>query len=196
MIIMKRGFELIKTRQFSDKVKITEIENQLGFTLPPLYRFFIDHFETGSKNSFKCEMYYDNNLKEYYYATGVVFEPLKDNEKWFLSVSNFDDIYKVANDWKSFLCHEKEWIKFKFLKIADIGQGGGLFVSTRKEDFDVIYQVVWDWEEPYFKVADNIFELMRGFVEYIPETLQTGVKKTQLYKKYGEDFWRIREENM
>lgn len=192
---MKRGFELIKTREHSNKVKILEVENQIGFSLPPLYRFFIDIFETGSNNSFKCEMYYDPSFKEYYYATGVTYEPLRDNEKWFLSVSNFENIDKVANDWKSYLCNEKEWIEFKFLKIADIGQGGGLFVSTRKEDLDVIYQIVWDWDEPYFKVADNIFELMKGFIEYIPDTLQTGVQKSQLYKKYGEDFWRVREEN-
>lgn len=191
---MRKGFELIRTRELSNRIKTTEIEDKLGFSLPPLYKFFIELFEIGSKSPFKCDMYYDNNLKEQYYATGVIYEPLKDNEKWFLSVSYFDDVDKVVNDWKSYLCHEREWSEFKFLRIAGIGQGGGLFVSTRSEDLDVIYQVVWDWEEPYFKVADNIFEFMKGFVEYMPETLQTGIKKSQLYKNYGEDFWRVREE--
>lgn len=166
-IKMRKGFELIKTRELSDKIKATEIEQKLGFALPPLYKFFIELVETGNKNSFKCDKYYDNNLKEQYYATGIIYEPLKDNEKWFLSVSYFDDIDEVVNNWKSYLCYEKEWIKYKFLRIAGIGQGGGLYVSTRAEDLDVIYQVIWDWEEPYFKVADNIFELMKGFVEYI-----------------------------
>lgn len=193
---MRKGFQLIRTRELSDKIKITEIEHQLGFTLPPIYKFFIEHFKTG-KGSFVNDFFLNPKLNENYIFNAPLYEPLKDNEKWFLSVSYFDDIDKVANDWKSYLCHEREWSEFKFLRIADIGQGGGLFVSTRREDLDVIYQVVWDWEEPYFKVADNIFELVKGFV--LPEIkgiIADNYDTSQLYKNYGEDFWRVREENI
>lgn len=193
---MRKGFELIRTRGLSDKIKITEIENQLGFTLPPKYRLFIEHFETG-KGSFINDVYLNPKRNENYILNAPLYEPLNDNEKWFLSVSNFDNIDKVANDWKSYLCHEKEWIEFKFLRIADIGQGGGLFVSTRNEDLDAIYQVVWDWEEPYFKVVDNIFELVKGFImPDINGAIQDNYNTSQLYKNYGDDFWRVREENI
>lgn len=193
---MKRGFELIRTRELTDKIIITEKENQLGFTLPPLYKFFIEHFQTG-KGSFINDFFLNPKRNENYIINTPLYEPLKDNEKWFLSISYFNDIDKVVNDWKSFLCHEKEWSEFKFLRIADIGQGGGLFVSTRKEDLDVVYQVVWDWEEPYFKVADNIFELVKGFVMCdIKGVIADNYNTSQLYKKFGEDFWRVREENI
>lgn len=193
---MKRGFELIKSKQFSDKINIKEIENQLGFNLPPIYKLFLENFETG-KGSFFNDVFLNPKQNEKYILNAPLYEPLKDNEKWFLSISNFDDIDKVANDWKSYLCHEKEWAEFKFLKIAEIGQGGGLFISTRNEDLDTIYQVVWDWEEPYFKVADNIFELVKGFVIHdIKGIIADNYNTSQLYKNYGEDFWRVREENI
>ncbi|MFC3812135.1 SMI1/KNR4 family protein [Lacihabitans lacunae] len=193
---MRKGFELIRTRELTDKINITETEKQLGFSLPPLYKFYIEHFKTG-KGSFFNDFFLNSKRNEKYLLNTPLYEPLKDNEKWFLSISYFDDIDKVANDWKSYLCHEKEWSKFKFLRIADIGQGGGLFVSTKNEDLDVIYQVVWDWEEPYFKVADNIFELVKSFVlPDIKGILADNYHASKLYKNYEEDFWRVREENI
>jgi hypothetical protein len=193
---MRQGFELIKTREISNIKQIIEIENQLGFDLPPIYKFFIEYFETG-KGSFSNDFFLNPKRSEKYILNAPLYEPLKDNKKWFLSVSYFDDIDKVANDWKSYLCHEKEWTEFKFLRIAEIGQGGGLFVSTRKEDLDVVYQVVWDWEEPYFKVAGNIFELVKGFImPNINGVIADNYNTSQLYKNYGEDFWRVRDESV
>jgi len=193
---MKRGFELVKTRKLINKIDFLEIESKLGYSLPPLYKLFIQNFETG-KNSFVNDLFLNPKRNENYILNAPLYEPLKDNEKWFLSISYFDDINKVVNDWGSYLCNEKEWDDFKFLRIADIGQGGGLFVSTRKEDLDVIYQVVWDWDEPYFKVADNIFELIKGFVlTDVSGDIADDYNTSQLYKNYGEDFWRVREENI
>lgn len=191
---MRTGFQLIKTRLVSDKPNIAEIEVNLGFALPPLYKLFLENFETG-KNSFINDIFFNTKRGENYLLNVPLYEPLKDNEKWFLSVSHFENIEQVADDWKSYLCHEKEWLEYKFLKIADIGQGGGLFVSTRKEDLDVIYQVVWDWEEPYYKVADNIFDMIKGFI--LPDLrgdIADGYQASQLYKNYGEDFWRIKQD--
>lgn len=193
---MKRGFQLIKTRQLTNKAAIAEAENELGFFLPPLYKLFIEYFETG-KGSFVNDFFLNPKRNENYILNVPLYEPLKDNEKWFLSVSNFDNIDKVVNDWKSYLRYEKEWMEFNFLRIADIGQGGGLFISTKNDDLDVIYQVVWDFKEQYFKVADNIFDLVRGFVmQDINEFIADNYKVSQLYKNYGDDFWRIREENV
>jgi hypothetical protein len=193
---MRRAFQLIKTRLLSDKINISKIEDELGFSLPPVYKFFIENFETG-ENSFVNESFFNPKRNENYILNAPLYEPLKDNDKWFLSISYFDDLSKVAHDWKSYLRNEKEWTDFKFLRIADIGQGGGLYVSTREEDVDMIYQVVWDWEEPYFKVADNIFEMIKGFV--LPDlkgSIADEYQTSQLYKNYGEDFWRVREENI
>ncbi len=193
---MQRGFELLETRKFGESLNVEEVEKQFGFTLPPFYRLFIETFETGTK-SLKSECFFNPKRNEKYILTAPLFEPLKDNEKWFLSISSFFSIQEIFNDWNSYLKNEKEWDEFKFLRISDIGQGGGLFVSTRPVDVDVIYQVVWDWEEPYFKVADNIFEFIKGFTlppatNPLPENYET----SQLYKNYGEDFWRVREENV
>jgi hypothetical protein len=190
---MQRGFELLQTRELGEQSSVLSYEKQFNFKLPPLYKLFIDIFITGD-NSFKTEYFLNPKRNEKYILNAPLYEPLKDNEKWFLSITKLDEIEKVYNDWNSYLKNEKEWDVFKLLKIADTGQGGGLFVSTQTKDLDVIYQVVWDWDEPYFKVAENIFELVKGFVlPEIKDPLFDGYTVSQLYKNFGEDFWRIRE---
>ena len=54
--------------------------------------------------------------------------------------------------------------------------------------------MVWDWEEPYMKVAENIFEFIKGFVHTSDSLiLREEYSQSQLYKNWDEDFWRIRE---
>lgn len=193
---MERGFELLKTRKFGESFNLEEIEKQFGFVFPPFYRLFIETFETG-KQSFKSEYFLNPKRNEKYILNAPLFEPLKDNEKWFLSISGFFSIQEIYNDWNNYLKNEKEWEEFRFLRISDIGQGGGLFVSTRPEDLDVIYQVVWDWDEPYFRVADNIFEFIKGLtLPLATNPLPDNYDTSKLYKNYGEDFWRVREESI
>jgi len=187
------GFRLFKTRKVEEQINLKVIEAQFGFSLPPLYKLFVSTFHLG-KNSFKQESFLNPKQNDYYNFQAPLYYPLKDNEKWFLSVSYFDSIEQICRDWESYMRNEKEWTDFGFLRIAGIGQGGGLFVGTRSENADVIYEVVWDWEEPYYKVADNIFELIKGFTYTDSDKLLAdGYSRSQLYKNWGEDFWRVRE---
>ncbi len=190
---MLHGFELLSTRKVDEIVNVEALEIAFGLELPPLYKLFVNTFNLGEGYPLKSEEYLDPESNEKYYCAGALYYPLKDNEKWHLSVSYFYDIEQILNDWQTYIKNEKEWEEFGFLRIAGIGQGGGLFVGTRYENRDMIYEVVWDWEEPYFKVADNIFDLMKGFAYTDDENLQTGVSKNQLYKNWGDNFWQVRE---
>lgn len=62
---MKRGFELIKTKQVSNEKKITEIQSKLGFALPPMYKLFLENFETG-KGSFINDVFLNPKRNENY----------------------------------------------------------------------------------------------------------------------------------
>jgi len=189
---MTNGFELLKTRKIDNQLNISEFENKFGFSMPPLFKMFISTFELGP-DTFKREMFLNPLRDEKYIISAPLYYPLQDDEKWFLSISNFDNIEKIYQDWNSFVKNEKEWLEYGFLRIADIGQGGGLFIGTRPENVDQIFQVVWDREENYFKVTESIFELVRGFeLTEVDEILPDGFLKSQLYKNFGEDFWRIK----
>ncbi|MDR3287697.1 MAG: hypothetical protein LBT27_09680 [Prevotellaceae bacterium] len=189
----KRGFEFLTTRTLENTINLDEYESKFAFELPQLFKLFYSTFLTGKNYSLKNDIYYDSRFKDYYSCSGAIYYPLQNNEIWFISVSYFYDIEQIYNDWYSFLQYEEGWTNYKFLKIADIGRGGGLYISTKSEDADNIYIIVWDNGEPYF-AAKNIFEFMKGFVEFVPEEkLQTGIKISQLYRNFGENFWRIKK---
>jgi hypothetical protein len=188
---MKRGFELLKTKGANNPISFSKIEDKLGFKFPPLFRLF---HETFIPEYLEVEYFLNPLRNEKYILNAPLYEPLKNDEKWFLSISGFDSAQTIADNWHSYLQHEHEWKEFEFLRIANIGQGGGLYVGTRAEDQDMIYQVVWDYQEPYKVVAKDIFELMKGFVlPEIPNELTDGYLKSQLFMNYGENFWRIKE---
>jgi hypothetical protein len=80
------------------------------------------------------------------------------------------------------------------IRIADIGLGGGLFLATRQSEVDNIVLSIWDRDPVYEKLADNIFEFVRGLVlQPVKESELVEIKYSQLYKNWGEDFWRVRE---
>ena len=58
---------------------------------------------------------------------------------------------------------------------------------------DKIYLVVWDWDKDYQYVANNIWEYYSG-LKIIEDFSNMGkYEYSQLYKNWGEDFWRVRE---
>lgn len=187
------GFQLLKTRKVEEKIDLQKIEDQFGFSLPPLYRLFVSTFHLG-KGTFEREVFLNPLRNELYDFKAPLYYPLEADEKWFLSVSYFDTIEQIYMDWSTYMKKEKEWMEYGFIRIAGIGQGGGLFIGTRPENVDVVFEVIWDFEEPYFKVADNILELMKGFTfTENNKPLADGFLSNQLYKQWDENFWRVRE---
>lgn len=189
---MKRGFELLTTREPDEKVDFEKLEAELGFAFPPLFKLFHATFRSGEKYPLKCDYYLHPGFDDLYYCSGPLYKPLEDSSHWFLSVSFFDEPAQIVHNWKSWLAEENDWIEFGLLRIAEIGRGGGLFVGTRGEMSDAIYEVVWDNSEPYFKVADNMFEFIKGFEQVNAEpVMHTGIRLDQLYKNFGDTFWRV-----
>jgi DNA helicase HerA-like ATPase len=188
---MKNGFELLKTRTIEEKLNISEFEKKFNFSLPPLYKLFLATFHLG-ENSLKRETFLNPKYNEEYIISAPLYFPLKDDDLWFLSISHFDTLEEVYHNWESYMKHEQQWEEYGFLKIAGIGRGGGLFIGTRPENSDKIFEVVWDFDEPYFEVCENIFSLVRGLVlTEVEETLPDGFLRSDLYKNFGEKFWRV-----
>ena len=77
--------------------------------------------------------------------------------------------------------------------------GGGFMVGTLGDECDKIIIDTDTFEQKgRFKIiANDIFEFVRAFkpvkvdlVDYVSKD----IKHKQLYKNWGEDFWRVREE--
>ena len=88
-----------------------------------MYKLFVKTFRLG-KNSFKEEYFFNHTWQEKWPFNGNLYEPLENDERWFLSLPYFDSIEEVCNDWVEYKKEEREWVEYGFLRISGIGRGG------------------------------------------------------------------------
>jgi hypothetical protein len=183
---MKTGFELIQAREISYQNKITAMEKKNGVTLPPLYKLCASYFELGS---YKSEKYI---IKSNEFKDSLIIPKYNGNEyiEWdFFSIEN------VFEHYSSLLGYGDEDMEMGLLRIAPISFGGSIFVGIRENNMDKVILSLWDKFPVYETLADNIFEFIHNFkVLKTPEDELIDAKYSQLYKNWGEDFWRVREE--
>ncbi|RBL89993.1 hypothetical protein [Chitinophaga flava] len=190
---MRSGFELFKTRKQEESIDIATLEQQYGIQLPPLYKLFVSTFHLDRK-VLAGERYFDTTIQNYREAAMVAYYPLLNDPEKVLDISLMYDLEFNLIMWQNNYQREPEWMDYGFFKITDIGMGGGLYVGTRDENKDKIFRIVWDWDEPYDEICDNIFELVRGLtLVYDPNDPPHGITSyDQLYKNWGDEYWQIR----
>jgi len=181
----------IKYRKEKEKTDIIYLEKKLGFDIPLMYRVFIETFDVGNGNVI-YESFLNPHKNTLVPCVSIVYQlQYSDIEIYF---NGFFDTEELINDWENYTKTSKEWNDYGLLRIGDIGMGGGLFLGTKQEMRDKIYLVVWDWDKDYEYIANNIWEYYSG-LKVIEDFSNMGkYKYSQLYKNWGEDFWRVREE--
>ncbi|WP_237275899.1 hypothetical protein [Tenacibaculum ovolyticum] len=68
-----------------------------------------------------------------------------------------------------------------------------LMISTKGDDKDAIYLFTRWNDNPLEYLTDNIFIFFRNYNLSIEETFLEGKSTDLLYKNLGENFWRVRE---
>ena len=188
---MIRGFEILKTATRSQEQEIKDLESKLGFELPCIFRTFMNCFELGDSNLNWQEFL--NPKNGYLYPSGSIkYEPLEDKRDLY-----FNGLYgadELLSDWNNYSKSSMEYQEFGFLRIGDIGVGGGLFLGLKESNREKIFRVVWDWDEDYELLADNILDFIRNLIFVEDESNMEDYTYTQLYKNWDEDFWRVRED--
>lgn len=190
---MRAGFQLFRTRKQHESIAIDALEEQYNIALPPLYKLFVSTFFPGTEAPIE-EQYYWPAYQQHRSAATVIYSPLYDNQERALYLGGLEILEMALASWKNNQ-NEPEWAEYGFFRIGYIGMGGGLYVGTREENRDKIFRVVWDWDEPYDEICDNIFELVRGLEQvYDPNDPPVGVTTyDQLYKNWGDEYWQIKE---
>jgi hypothetical protein len=190
---MKKGFEIIKTRALNDMPNLTELEISYSLTLPPLYKLFCNYF-TGGKLHYE-EYIINNDLTNLHYCVGSFYAP-KGLDGANIGLTSIYHLEEVFENRKTLAGYGDEDIEKGLIRIADIGMGGGIFVGTHQGEEDLIFLSIWDKEPLYEKIADNIFQFIQGIESVnIPENeLIGGIRFNQLYKNWGEDYWRVKEQ--
>lgn len=190
---MKSGFELFRKADSSKPSRIMELETLYNIKLPSSYRLFCGLFELGK---FRYEMYTENgDVNNLSYCSQIYYKPkgLGENN---IGITGIDDIDSVFEKRKNLIGYGQGDTERELLRIADIGRGGGIFVGIGKNNLDDIILHVWDEDPGYEKLADNIWEFISDIVlEPLSEDEYPEIAYSRLYKNWGEDFWRIRENN-
>lgn len=174
------------------KTDLTENEKEVflmsGVTLPPLYHFFSQLFEVGDETFKKISYLEDNELCQLGTWTFRV-NGEKIHLEEFLSLDKILASFPVASQ-------DNEWIKHKLLRVAYLGQAGfgGLYLGCSSNNLDEIWVFNSDSECQFTKVSENIFTFLKQ-ISFDTEFGDFESDYSNLYKNWGEDFWRIREVN-
>ena len=184
---MKYGFDLFYT-QLGELD--TDIEKRLGIIVrarPVMYLKFLSLFDCSAKAyqwRFKIDNVMDGNGMIVPLET-VAYKKV-DNDS-ILSLSHFysiDEIYIVKDD------DEGEYIA---IASSDDTGKGGLLLGIGEENCDRVYKYRWeDAEIPAGKphlLEDDIFKFIKKL--YTLEMWSDRFVRSKLFRRYGEDFWRL-----
>ncbi len=178
---MKKGIELLFSRNLNDKIDIETLEKQYNIFLPPLYKLFIKSFLIGENKIFHEYLHKETPHKTE--LTYFIYEPNPD-----IMFTGFNPIEQTF----VFKDIDDIWVEKKYLPIGHCGFNGGILLGTTDKDKDRIILETVDLQPRFSILSENIFEFIRGLV--LIDNQHCDIDKTQLYKNWGEDFWRIRED--
>jgi len=183
------GFSLFRTRILGEKIDTKTFEHSSGILLPPIYQLFVASFQM-SRELLGYENWDESEQKTVGFSlfthvehrdhfVGCEFYPLEETIEVMRNAYNEDD-----EIWDAGL-----------LTIADNGMNQFVLLGTSPENKDKIFLERSDLTPRLIPLADNIFEFIRGFELKPSEQDLGGIKLQQLYRNWGEDFWRVRTES-
>lgn len=184
-----KGLQFLTPRNHSDFQGLLEYDSLFGQAIPPIFRLFCEIFELDKE--FKSPKFFHEKYNSLYTMGDLYFKPLKD---WPIRISKFDSLHKIFHNW-DLKKAEDDWKKFKFLRIVSVDIGGGIYVGTEGKNKDKIFLIVWDWDENYIELADNIFEFVSSLEFSEDESKLYGYKYSQFYKNWGDGYWKVHIEN-
>lgn len=172
------GFSLLRTLSLDEQQNMESLHH-----LPPIFKIFSSIFILGH-NSIRNEYYFDS--KENYYFP--IFSIYFDDGISYVSIQDFIGLNEISE------ASPISYLEKKMIKIANSNDGGGvqIFLGYDSVGSDEIYKASWDsWDEEgkLIKLADNIFEFVKNL-----KSIKLLDTPNNLYRNWGEDFWRVREE--
>lgn len=182
--VIRRGFELLKTRPSSDKAieEIERLEEVHNIRLPFKFKSFATLFYFELVNTFDEVL--DRNLR------------VSDVE--YLSLDKTDGRVFIDQLLPLDFCldtyRENEfWFEMRYMQFASGPSDGGILVGMEGEVMDKI--LVNDGHK-YVELANDIFDFFRNVVviQKSESDLENGVRYSQLFKNWGDSKWRIRED--
>jgi hypothetical protein len=189
----KIGLEVYKTQKNTQNFNIKSFESSSNIRIPPLYKLFTENFDV-----FGEKVYRDTDKVFWSDSDGFLALESSGNypSREDLAFEFFFEIEKTVNVMEH--CYDKEdeiWDK-QLLPIASCAMNFMLMVGIGQENKDQIFLEKTTFNERYHLVSENIFVFIRGLstIECNRTWLvRESLTLEDLYKNYGEDFWRFKK---
>ncbi|MDF7822058.1 hypothetical protein P1X15_30865 [Runella sp. MFBS21] len=164
--------------------------------ISPLYQHFISNYKLGLKGIQKQKLFYDNHLMS---LTSIGFfitiaDKLYENSVYYFFSEEeiLEELYKYLNNPLDY--HLEGFILIGRFDIAD-----SILLGIEGEHVNEIWSLNGDLghERPEIQmISEDIFSFFRLCKEVIIEMSlkMRDINTSQLYRNWGEDFWRVREE--
>lgn len=186
---MQKGLEFFKLKAGENDFE--SLRKDLDLELPEKYILFTSLFEMG-EGELRSPKFLDPKFPTPSECGSILIKP--NNFKGEYLFSGFFNQKELKRDWNNYSKDSAEFLNHGLLRIATIGIGGGIFLGLKGSKRDQVFLVNWDSDEDYQLLAENIFEFPK-LLFFNEDNINLGPDReySQLYKNWGEDFWRVRE---
>lgn len=154
--------------------ELSKLEDKFGLLIPPIYRSFISVFETINGDVVRLQS--DELVTLSYYR--FLDEAGKD-----LAFEGFMDIEDSIENRNN----TEEWVENKAMPISNHSHGGTIVIGYSPKNMDKIF---FEHDEGLEPIADNIYT----FLKDLDFVVNQDFSDRSIYKNWGENFWRIKEE--
>jgi hypothetical protein len=186
--MQKTGLALLKARIYDGYSIVESFKKESGIQLPPIFRVFVETFDFGKDKLFFEKLKRDDGFRDL-----ETYDFIGDEYVALYHFFSLQDSLKIMNEVYS---DEDEVNALKYFLIGEGGFSYYYLVGLEGEMQDKILLDTFVGEPRFRVIAENIFEfLSRIKIEEMEEDslIRLGLKFSDLYKKWGEDFWRAHQ---
>jgi hypothetical protein len=195
MKIIKQGFELfrLKNRKTDANLKYSFVD-YYKHPIPPKIEIFYNKFDILRGGMISATVFIQTENKVF----NVGQLNYLGNYSEFIGLYDFVSIQESVESMKNSFTLEDEIHQMEVAYIADCIDNKALMVGIGHENLDKIYL---ECSEHFsngrriIEVANDIFDFLGNLVLIEKESIGLGISGyNRLYKNWGEDFWRIKED--
>ena len=184
-------FFKVRSNVQSIRQKFAEFEQVSNVIFPPYFKAFIEIYEQFYDIDSGIGCYLSEKYKVKNYFLDAYYKNDRDNIAFY----NFFELDEIIPNMKAVYPEDHEIWQRDFIAFGECAFQIYLLVGIGENNRDKIYAEAATEKVKLRFLCDNIFDFFRDYIVEIDEScLPTGKTANDLYRNWGEDFWRVREE--
>jgi hypothetical protein len=192
---MKKGLQLLnnRTSKAHDNTEFLNIKS-----IPESFKIFVSQFELGY-SMLDIQRVKINEAYEFFVEISMFENELINDEYYSATIDYIFDFPDLANEYENYSNRTDRWHELGFMKIGLLFHGDVLLLGISNS----VYGEIWRFGNGLLKTQcckldNNIFDFFARLKQKVDEEQLSGLGLSidLLYKNYGEEFWRVRAENI